>query len=323
MKGLSLNFNTSKQKIADENNFTEKQRVKNKTAFNLFTFFSPLDIATVFYIVISGIYLCFGISKLENVWLHFVTRLIELSIIFGIAYLNQKYPGKIIGFFKATYPVWFLSVFYTETGYLKNIIFPNDFDIYFVTVEQWLWGMQPSLAFAQLMPQNWFNEFMNICYFSYYPLIVGVCILFYYDNKDHSSKSIFMIIFSFYLYYIFYDLVPVVGPQFHFNTLYTDDPPPYFFGKLMRFILITIERPTGAFPSSHVGIALLISYIAYKQLKKYFYYSLLFVFGICFATVYLKAHYLVDVIGAVFMIPILVAISSYAYDKLNNLLPNS
>ena len=320
MRPESITITKNKSGIETENNLGEKYTVRKKTGFNLFAFFSALDIATIFYIVISGIYLCFGISKLEDVLLHFVSRFVALSLIVWIAYINQKYPGKFIGLLKNIYPVFFLSFFYTETGYLKNIIFPYNLDIHFVYAEQWLWGCQPSLQFAQVMPQNWFNEFMNVCYFSYYPLIMGICIIFYFDNKQHSSKSIFTIIFSFYLYYIFYDIIPVVGPQFHFNTLYTDTPPPYYMGKFMRYILTNLEKPTGAFPSSHVGIALIISIISFKHLKKYFYYSLLFVFGICFATVYLKAHYLVDVIGAILTVPVLMFISSYVYDKINSYL---
>src|ERR1700752_2052536 len=151
-----------KQSIESKPGETEPVNNKQSIPAVLQKLFSPLDVATISYILISGIYLCFGIAKLENVWLHIISRLVALSLIFCIAYYNEKHPGKIIGFFKATYPVWFLSFFYTETGYLKNIIFPTDFDTYFVYTEQWLWGMQPSLQFAQTMPQAWFNEFMNI-----------------------------------------------------------------------------------------------------------------------------------------------------------------
>ena len=290
--------------------------MKKNLSLSTSSSYSPLDIATAFYVIVSGIYLCFGISGLEDILPHFATRIGLLILIVVIVYCNKKYPGKYMGLLRSTYPVLLLSFFYTETGYLKNIIFHHNLDDYFVHAEQWLWGFQPSLKFSEWMPQKWFNEFMNICYFSYYPLILGICVIFYFDNKPYSHKSIFTIVFSFYLYYLFYDLVPVVGPQFHFNTLYTDEAPPYYVGKFMRYILKNLEKPTGAFPSSHVGIALIVSVISFKHLRKYFYYSLLFVFGICFATVYLKAHYLVDVIGAIVTVPILMMISSYVYDKL-------
>jgi membrane-associated phospholipid phosphatase len=112
-------------------------------------------------------------------------------------------------------------------------------------------------------------------------------------------------------------LIPVAGPQFFFE--FTEAEPPYLFGKIMHYILINAEEPTGAFPSSHVGVSLILSYVAFKHQKMVFYISLPFVIGICFATVYLKAHYLVDVIGAFISVPIFIAISTYVYQKLLSL----
>ena len=84
----------------------------------------------------------------------------------------------------------------------------------------------------------------------------------------------------------------------------------------MHYILINAEEPTGAFPSSHVGIALILSYVAYKHQKTLFYFCLPFAIGICFATVYLKAHYLVDVLAAIITVPIFIYLSGYVYNKL-------
>jgi membrane-associated phospholipid phosphatase len=167
------------------------------------------------------------------------------------------------------------------------------------------------------MPQEWFAELMNICYFSYYLITTVVCLAIYFKNRTESYESIFIVIFSFYLYYIVFALIPVAGPQFFYG--YSDVEPPYFFGKIMHYILLNVEEPTGAFPSSHVGIALILSYVAFKHQRLVFYFSLPFVIGICFATVYLKAHYLIDVIGAFISVPIFIAISSFVYQKLLSL----
>jgi membrane-associated phospholipid phosphatase len=258
-----------------------------------------------------------GSSRLTNLLPHFVLRIVILSLIALLAYSNHKFPNKIILFIKNTYPLLFLSFFYTETSYLKNITSVNNLDIYFSRMEQYIWGCQPSLEFYQFMPQDWFNELMNVCYFSYYFLTAVICITLYILEREKSSKGIFIVVFSFYLYYTIYDFLPVVGPQFYFDTMNTSNIPPYFFGKIMQYILFNLEEPTGAFPSSHVGIALILSYVAYKDLKKVFYVSFPFILGICFATVYLKAHYLIDVIGAIISVPVLIVISSYVYDKIN------
>ncbi len=293
---------------------TISTQVKNKTNFNLLKALSPLDIATVFYILISTLYMFIGASKLQDMSSHIFVRVSILALIGGLAYLHTTYPNSIISFLKNLYPLVFIGYFYTETSYLKNILIDTNLDAQVTNLECYLWGCQPSIVFSQNMPQDWFAELMNICYFSYYLITTVVCLAIYFKNKTESYESIFIVIFSFYLYYILFALIPVAGPQFFYG--YSDIEPPYFFGKIMHYILLNVEEPTGAFPSSHVGIALILSYVAFKHQRLIFYISLPFVIGICFATVYLKAHYLVDVIGAFISAPIFIVFSASMYKKL-------
>jgi membrane-associated phospholipid phosphatase len=284
---------------------------------NLFWALSPLDIATLFYILFSTIYICLGAAYLENISSHILIRVLIVILIAVLTFLNKKYPSKIVSFFKNLYPLIFLGYFYTETSYMKNILFTKNLDEIFADLELFLWGCQPSIEFSITMPHGWFNEVMNLCYFSYYLLTTLICFVIYFKNRLESYKSIFVVIFSFYLYYIVFDLFPVAGPQYHFG--HSETEPPYFFGKIMHYIIINAEEPTGAFPSSHVGIALILSYVAFLHQKRLFYLSLPFVIGICFATVYLKAHYLVDVLAGIMSVPLFIFISNLVYNKLEPL----
>jgi membrane-associated phospholipid phosphatase len=260
--------------------------------------------------------MCCGLSCLQNSLPHFLSRLGVLLFIVLIAHLNKKYPSRLILFIRNLYPLILLSFFYAETGYMKNIVISNDLDVYFSGIDQAIWGFQPSLQFSKAMSQGWFNEVMNISYFSYYLITAVICVVLYVNKKELSYKPIFMVVFSFYMYYIVFDVLPVTGPQYYFDTMTKEPTPPYFFGKIMRYLLLEYEKPTGAFPSSHVGLALILSYVAFKNQKNMFYASLPFVIGICFATVYLKAHYAIDVLGALVTVPIFIIISGYVYDRL-------
>ena len=283
---------------------------------------TPLDIGTIFYVVLSGIYICFGLSYLQDPLPHFLSRFCILLFIPIIIYLAKKYPNKRILFVRNLYPLVLLSFFYAETGYMKNIIISGNLDVYFSGIDQSIWGFQPSLQFSKTMSQGWFNELMNISYISYYFITAAVCTTIYINETEISYKPIFIVVFSFYLYYIIFDLLPVVGPQFYFDTLTHEPVPPYPVGKFMQYLLLNYEEPTGAFPSSHVGLAIILSYVSIKYQKKLtlFLVGLPFVVGICFATVYLKAHYAIDVLGALVTVPLFIMISSYVYDKLLGLI---
>ncbi len=290
--------------------------MKKDTHYKLLTLFSPLDLATILYIAISAGYFCFSTATFKFLLPHFVIRVLILILIIWLSVLGRKFSSnRVILFLRNLYPLFFLGFFYTETSCMKNIIFNTNFDVFFFNVEQSLWNCQPSIEFSKLIDKAWFSELMNMCYFSYYALIGITCIVLYLKNEPRAQKGIFIIICSFYLYYLIFAVFPVVGPQYYLSHPNSEIAPPYFFGKIMHTLITDFEQPTGAFPSSHVGIAIIIAYITYKYVKKLFFIILPFVLGICFATVYIKAHYLVDVIGGIISAPVFIILTGKIYTE--------
>jgi membrane-associated phospholipid phosphatase len=279
-------------------------------------FFSPLDLATILYVALSGIYICFGKADFHEMLPHFLMRLGVLLTFYSLALLSKRRPAdRLVIFIRSLYPLIFISYFYTETCFMKNIIISSDLDPYFFAAEEKLWGSQPSLDFSRIMNGEWFNELMNLCYFSYYLVIIIPCFALFFQKREQSHKAIFTVVFSFYLYYTIFAVFPVSGPHYYMQGQGQESAPLHFFGTLMRWIISDLEQPTGAFPSSHVGIAVIIAWISYHHLRRLFFMILPFVIGICFATVYIKAHYVVDVIGGLITAPLFILFSGKVYNK--------
>jgi membrane-associated phospholipid phosphatase len=57
------------------------------------------------------------------------------------------------------------------------------------------------------------------------------------------------------------------------------------------------ERPTAAFPSSHVGMSTILMILAFRANKYLFACLIPFYLLLCGATVYIQAHYLIDSIA--------------------------
>lgn len=277
---------------------------------------NPLDRVTLLYVLLTTLYIFSGLQNLQNAAPHFIMRAAVALIVFFLAFLNRRFPGEAVSFFRNLYPLLFIGYFYTETSFLKNILIGTNLDAHLSALEASVFGCQPSLCFSKAIPYKWFNELMNICYFSYYLMTAGVCISLYFLKRKESFRDVFIVVFSFYMYYAIYALFPVTGPQFYFSPAEIEMDHPYLFGKIMHYILTNVEEPTGAFPSSHVGVALILSWVAYRHLKKLFWWVLPFTLGICFATVYLKAHYLLDVIAGFISAPVFIFISSALYSRL-------
>ena len=82
----------------------------------------------------------------------------------------------------------------------------------------------------------------------------------------------------------------------------------------MHFIQQTAEQPTGAFPSSHVGISLIILIMSRKKAPLFYKIALPLTIILILSTVYIKAHYLVDVIGAIVVSPFVLYLSHVFYN---------
>lgn len=286
-----------------------------------YSLISPLDAITIAYMLLTAIYLGFGAVSFSWLLPHLTARGGMLLVFVTLVVLKSRFPeSKTVNFVKSLYPLLFLGFFYTETSAMRNIIFANDLDAYLVNAEQRLFHCQPSLEFSKCMSANWFNELMNLCYFSYYILIGTVCITLYFKQPLQSVKNIFVVAGSFYLYYVVFALFPTVGPQYFLHDQSASPEPIYLFSRIMHHLVTHYEQPTGAFPSSHVGIATVLSIITFKYHKPLFYVVLPFTIGICFATVYLKEHYLLDVIAGILSAPLFIRISSKAYSFLSELM---
>ncbi|MDP4272959.1 MAG: phosphatase PAP2 family protein [Bacteroidota bacterium] len=290
---------------------------KNENKF--WNLFNPTDIITLIYILATALYMTFGSARLQDKSIHFLIRFCFIALIFTLIWLKQLFKNDpLLDFFRNFYPLAFLGFFYNETDYFNNIFYGN-FDWLLCNWEYNLFGCQPSIAFSKLLPQPWVNEIMNLGYFSFFPLILITCLVIYLKHRDRFEKSLFVIISSFYIFYIIFSIFPTEGPQFYFPAKDTTLPEGYFFSYLIKIIHEMGEAPTGAFPSSHIGISYILLYLAFTNSKKLFYSILPFILILSLSTVYLKAHYLVDVLGGLVSCPLFILVSSLLFDVISRL----
>jgi membrane-associated phospholipid phosphatase len=117
------------------------------------------------------------------------------------------------------------------------------------------------------------------------------------------------------MYYTVFIFFPSEGPYYYFGLTPADIHGSWFFSGAVKLAQDIGEKPTGALPSSHVGISLILLIIGWKQGKTLFYTMLPVVIFLIIATVYIKAHYALDVIGGFITAPIFVAISNVIYKR--------
>ena len=287
---------------------TEIENMKNTSIKNKL---QPADTATIIYILLTGLIIVAGWNKLRAPGMHLLLRGLALFVM----YLLIRYADKANGLLyllRNFYTILFLILWYPETDYLNNLLF-DYFDPLVAAWEQALFGTQPSLIFAQHFNFRWFSELMSLGYFSFYLIIFFVLLAILRTRPNHFAYSLYLVVASFYVYYLVFIFFPVAGPQYYFKETVPRLPDGYLFSHLMHFIEQTAERPTAAFPSSHVGISLLMVWLAWKYVRKAFYYVLPFAVLLIISTVYLRAHYVIDVLAGGAAFPLLLLLGNKSY----------
>ena len=231
-----------------------------------------------------------------------------------------------------------LAWWYPDT-YEFNRMFPN-LDHIFARWEQDLFGCQPSLLFCSHIGGAVFSELMDLGYSSYFPMIVLVTVYFFGWRYKEFGRASFVILASFFIYYIIYILLPVAGPQYYYNAVGPGEiargnfpdighyfathqdalaSPGYkegFFYRLVADAHAAGERPTAAFPSSHVGVSTILMLLVWSSNnRKLLLFLLPFYVLLCLSTVYIYAHYAIDVLAGWLSALLLFAVLYFGYGR--------
>jgi membrane-associated phospholipid phosphatase len=292
----------------------------NKTQVRLMA----VEIILLVYLTITGILIiCFS-NKLEHKTIHLTIRFSVAFIILALSLIDTKSRVKrYIKFIRLLFPFTVLVYIYHETDYLNNLIFTHNLDPIFSRMEFLIFHSQPSFNFATLISSNLFAELMYIGYFAYYLMVAFIPIYIYFFISRHlAERSVFIIITSFTIYYLIFIAIPVVGPQFYFKDQLSKLPDGYIIGPVLRYLQSYGEAPTAAFPSSHVSICLMLLWICFRYAKKLLYLNLPVSVLLLFSTVYIRAHYVIDVVAGILLTPVIYALSMKLYSILTKKLTN-
>lgn len=300
-----------------------------------------LEWAVLAYMAFTLLMIFFTYTRLHNpqsmIWGR--VQILVMTLLLWAVY--RMVPCRMTKLMRIVPQLGLLAWWYPDT-YELNRIFMN-MDYIFAGWEQSLFGFQPALVFAKNFPSHIISELMDMGYFMYYPIIAYVALYYFFLKYQEFERCTFILMAAFLIYYVIFIFVPVAGPTFYyeavglhdiangvfpalgdyFNT-HTDclpspgDPDGLFY-RLVEDAKDAGERPTAAFPSSHVGISTVCMLLAIHTRKKWLVYSILPIYlFLCMATVYIQAHYLIDAIVGMVSAVVIYFVLLFATKNLRN-----
>lgn len=296
-----------------------------------------VETISLIYSALTSIMILFLYSDLHHPALMLLERLEMAVATFILIGLYRIYPCRITVFIRMIFQMILLTYWYPDT-FEFNRIFPN-LDHLFARAEQFLFGCQPAVEFCKHWRSVWISEPFNMGYVFYYPLLLIVTLYYFLNHFEWFEKVCFILVTSFFIYYFIYIILPVAGPQFYFPAIgmdkvnagifpaigdyfntndYLIPGPGYdqgFFFNLVEASQEVGERPTAAFPSSHVGVSTIAMIMVWRAEKRLFYILFPLYLLLCGATVYIQAHYLIDAIAGFVSAFFVYRIATMMYEK--------
>jgi len=145
----------------------------------------------------------------------------------------------------------------------------------------------------------WVTDFLSIVYFSHLVFFPGVALYFYLVKEGKMFRRLMMGYLTIMLMGITsYLILPAVGPDKFFDGQFTHDLQGQTVSKGVAYVIDVGRVNYDCFPSLHVGIPLLLSFYLRDYRKRMFIPALLYVALMSYATLYLRYHYFIDIIGA-------------------------
>ena len=291
----------------------------------------------IFLILVSVFSLIYVDKTPERFLIPVVNVFLCLLIIYFVSHYEKKNADEkkqrsLTRFLRFWYPVFMILFCFKEIYLIMISLNHGLYDPYLIKIDYWLFGVNPT-QFLSEFTHPYLTELLQIGYGIFYLMpVIYALELYLWHRYEELKYAIFVVFFGFYLSFIGYVIFPAIGPRFtlhDFHSLDIEMPGIYFAQKVRDFINFgesipyKVKNPEAfaqrdAFPSGHTIIIILITYLSHKIKSNSFYFYLPFSILMIFSTVYLRYHYVIDLIGAVPIVLFTIFVANKLYgDKIN------
>jgi membrane-associated phospholipid phosphatase len=267
-------------------------------------------IVIIFYLFLIILNLLFR-NQIEN-WKSFIVfDTLIIVIVFLLAYTAETYRYKILRIIHYLYLIPLVLLTFKEIYFFIRPLRPNDYDLLLIQIDRWIFGGDPTI-FLSKFSHPFLTEILQIIYgiFYFLPVILAIALL-RKRKLIEADFAIFTVIYGFFLSYIGYFALPAIGPRFTLHNFQNEniELPGLLITNFLRDVTNTVESiPRGTlnpesivqrdvFPSGHTMITLIVIYLSIKLKSRSLFFLIPIGILLIFATVYLRYHYVIDLIG--------------------------
>jgi membrane-associated phospholipid phosphatase len=238
------------------------------------------------------------------------TNVLVLLLIGTSIILCRLTGSAAVHFVRQFYVVPVIYMLYDQTHLFVTVVHPRDYDHLLIAADRAMFGVDPTVWLAQFATPV-VTEYLQICYFVFYLLPVAHALeLWFKGDVQRVVEFSRMMAFVFFISYLLYFLLPAIGPRFtlHDFSATNDELPGLWLTDTLRNVINVgggvvagSANPASVvnrdcMPSGHTMLTIVNIVLAFRFRSRFRYVFLGIGSSLVFATIYLRYHYVVDVL---------------------------
>jgi membrane-associated phospholipid phosphatase len=272
----------------------------------------PVDKLFIAYATVTGFLLAFAVRRDPSVLLVLLGHIAVIGLILVLG----RYSSGIALFVRHWYILVYVPLCYKEIPYLVVKLGLRDADPILAHWDR-LIGATNLVSWLGTIQNRVLTEFLQVIYSLFIPGVAGLGVLCWYrTSRTDFRRAGFLIAATFLLSYLGYLVLPARGPHFigHFS--------PALQGLWsFHFLQSAVDSLEGVqydcFPSGHVAVVLVGSYLARKISSAVFWVFSTFAGLVAVSTIYLRYHYVIDVLAGIVLAILLLLVFNSVYKMLD------
>lgn len=273
----------------------------------------PIDKLFIAYFAVTGFLLGLTVKDHPTALLLVFAHIAAIGIILVLRRYSSR-PALVVHHW---YLLAYVPFCYKEVPYIISSLGLSSVDL---TLARWdlaMWKTDP-VFWPDALQSPLLTEFLQLVYFMFIPSVIFLGVLYWYRRSSQEFRyCTFLVVATFLVSYLGYIALPARGPRF---MSYVAQHPALQGLWAFRFYQGTLDSLEGmqydCFPSGHVAVMIVCCYAARKLSSPMFWTFCVFAALIAFSTIYLRYHYMIDVLAGTLLAILLIVVSPRIYKVL-------
>jgi membrane-associated phospholipid phosphatase len=264
----------------------------------LFQQVRPSDVINIAFVLVLLV-VCVSFADRVQAWRLLVSLYIAMLLVAGFLIWPPRETRKPLrAFLGRWYPLAFVVVAFFSLAEMVHHVLPYDIDSELIALDYAVFGVHPTVFLSRFL-NPYLVDLLEICYASFFflPAILAVT-LYRKDRMSEFEAFAAVVCLGFYLSFLGNLLFPASGPSQTLEALHATSLEGKWVGGFIRRSIFALEPYRwDCFPSGHVEVTIITLVFCYRFERRLFWGMLPVGTGLILSTMFLRYHYVADVVA--------------------------